>query len=107
VAERNGKIQNKVNERIRKASKFYHFIKSILWNRHRKCKTTIYRVYFKMTLLYGEETWMCTKREEIKIQATEIKFLRAILGKTMRDNQMHTSKSSERRIYRMKSREME
>jgi hypothetical protein len=27
----------------------------------------------------------CTKREEIKIQAFEIKFLRAIMGKTERE----------------------
>jgi hypothetical protein len=33
MVEINGKIQNEINERIRKASKFYHLIKSILWNR--------------------------------------------------------------------------
>jgi hypothetical protein len=42
-------------------------------------------VYFKKILLYGAETWTCTKKEERKIQATEMKFLRAIMGKTMKD----------------------
>jgi flagellar basal body-associated protein FliL len=36
-------------------------------------------------LLYGAESWTCTKREESKIQAMELKFLREILGKTRRD----------------------
>jgi hypothetical protein len=40
---------------------------------------------FKKILLYGAETWTCTKREESKIQATEMKFFRAIMGKTKRD----------------------
>jgi hypothetical protein len=33
VVGKKNEIQNEINERIRKASKFYHLIKSILWNR--------------------------------------------------------------------------
>jgi endonuclease III len=33
VAEKNSEIQNEVNKRIRKATQFYHLIKSILWNK--------------------------------------------------------------------------
>jgi hypothetical protein len=36
-------------------------------------------------LLYGAESWTCTKKEESKIQATEMKFMTGILGKTRRD----------------------
>jgi hypothetical protein len=86
VVEKNGKTQNKINERIRKASKFYHLINSILWNKEvdRKCKTTIYKVYFKKILLHGAETWTCTKRENSKIQTSKMK-LRAIMGRTKTD----------------------
>jgi hypothetical protein len=42
-------------------------------------------VYFNKILLYGAETWTCSKREESKLQAVEMKFLRAIVGKTRRD----------------------
>jgi hypothetical protein len=42
-------------------------------------------VYFQKILLYEVETWTCTKREESKIQATEIKFLRAVMAKSKRD----------------------
>jgi hypothetical protein len=68
VVEKNLEIQNEINEIIRKASQLYHLIQSI-WNKDidRKCKTTVYIVFFKKILLYGVETWTCTKREESKI----------------------------------------
>jgi hypothetical protein len=51
--EENGKIQNEIYNRIERSSKFYHFAKSLLWNKDidRKCKITIYNVYFKKILL--------------------------------------------------------
>jgi hypothetical protein len=36
-------------------------------------------------LLYGAETWACTKKEESKPQAVEIQSLRGIVRKTRRD----------------------
>jgi hypothetical protein len=50
----------------------------------RKCKITIFNVYFKNILLCEAETWTCTVREESKLQAVEMKFVRAIVGKTRR-----------------------
>ena len=41
----------------------------------------LYLIFLKRILLYGAETWTKTKREDSKIQAMEIKFLRAILNK--------------------------
>jgi hypothetical protein len=56
----------------------------------------MYKVSFKEIVLYGAETWTCTKREESKIQATEMKFLRAIMGKIKidRESEMHISEKS-------------
>jgi hypothetical protein len=50
VAEKNGKIQNEINERTGKASEFYHLAGNLLWNKDidRKCKITIFIVYFKI-----------------------------------------------------------
>jgi hypothetical protein len=42
-------------------------------------------MYFKKILIYGAKIWTCTKTEESKIQATELKFLIEIMGKTKRD----------------------
>jgi hypothetical protein len=65
VVEKNGNIQNEIHERIGKASKRYNLAKSLLWNKNidRKCKITIFNVHFKNILLYGAQTWSCTKRE--------------------------------------------
>jgi hypothetical protein len=46
-------------------------------------------VYFKK-ILYGAQTWPCTKREESKLQAAEMKCLRAVVGKTRRDRSRNT-----------------
>jgi hypothetical protein len=84
---KSGKIQNEINERIRKASNFYHLVEGLIRNRdiNNKCKIDIHKVYFKKFCYYGAESWTCTKKEESKIQAMEMKFLRGILGKTRRD----------------------
>jgi hypothetical protein len=48
VAEKSGEIQIEINEIIRRASKFCHLIKSILWNKDidGECETTTGNVYF-------------------------------------------------------------
>jgi hypothetical protein len=53
--------------------------------KHRKCKTITYKVYFQKILLYRVETWTYTKREESKIQASEMQFMRPKMGKTKID----------------------
>jgi hypothetical protein len=47
-------------------------------------------MYFKIILLYGAQIWSCTKREESKLQAAEMKFLRATVEKTRRDRIRNT-----------------
>jgi hypothetical protein len=43
---KNGKIQNEINERIRKTSNFHHLAKGLIRNRdiNNKCKINIYKV---------------------------------------------------------------
>jgi hypothetical protein len=84
MVEKNGEIQNEINERIRKASQFYHLIRRTLWTKH-KCKTPTCQVYCKKIILYVARTWICTKTQENKMQAIEMTFFRAIMGKAKRD----------------------
>jgi hypothetical protein len=51
----NGKTQNEIDERIRKASNFHHLVKGLIRNRHinNKCKIDIYKVYFKKFCYMG------------------------------------------------------
>ena len=88
VVTSNGKIQNEINERIKK----HHLVKGSLRNKdiNEKCKPDIFNIYFKRVLLYGAET-KTTKREDSKIQTMEMKFLRAILNKTKEDRIRNTT----------------
>jgi hypothetical protein len=63
-------------------------IKGILWNKDtdRKCKHTKHKMHFKKIQLYVAETWARTKSEESKIQATDMKFLRSIMGNNKMDS---------------------
>lgn len=49
-----GKINGEVNIRIQNISEFYHIIKGKLCNREiqKRCKITIYKVYFNQVLTY-------------------------------------------------------
>jgi hypothetical protein len=59
----NGKIQNEINERIRKASNFYHLVKGRIRNRdiNNKCKIDIYEVYFKKFCDMGPNVGLAQK----------------------------------------------
>jgi hypothetical protein len=58
MMEKNGKIQNKTNERIGKASEFYYLAKSLLGNKdiYRKCKMTLYIAWIeKYTIIWSRD----------------------------------------------------
>uniref|UniRef100_A0A8D8LKZ5 Craniofacial development protein 2 n=2 Tax=Cacopsylla melanoneura TaxID=428564 RepID=A0A8D8LKZ5_9HEMI len=82
-----GTITEEINNRINTSSRFYNCIKGIIWNKNvpLKCKRTIYQTYFVPILTYGSETWTVKRKEESRIQAAEMKFLRSTVGKTRRD----------------------
>ena len=44
----------------------------------------MYKVYFSPIVTYAADTWTMTKRDESRLQAAEMKFLRSMLQKTSR-----------------------
>ena len=44
-----------------------------------------YKVVARPALLYGSETWMITKRDMTRLEATEMHFLRSVKGYTRLD----------------------
>jgi DNA repair ATPase RecN len=76
VVQKNGKTQNKINERIGKASEFYNLMKSLI-----QIKIQIENVKLRYSMrildrhLHGAEIRRCSKREESKQQAAEMKCL--------------------------------
>jgi hypothetical protein len=85
LVEKNGDIKNEINERIRKATQVYYLTNSVLWE---KDKERVKPQYAKCTLrryYYMERRHGRALKDESKIQATEMKFLRAVMGKSKED----------------------
>lgn len=60
-------------------------------------------MYFKNILLHAAETCTCTKTEESILKATEIKFLRGIVGKIMTELETCTLVGGNTELYQEKS----
>ena len=82
-----GKINEEISKRLQKGGNLYQAIKHMVWDRKipEKAKILMYKMYYVPIVLYGAEAWTMTEREWSRLQAGEMKFLRAIKGKTRRD----------------------
>ena len=74
------KIQtyNKINGAIRR-----HFGKQM----NKETKLRIHNITAKAALKFGSEAWVLRKREEKRLEAAEMKFLRHLLGITKLDKE--------------------
>ena len=57
----------------------------------KEIKTQVYQKILRLSLIYGSEPWMLSKRNKSKVKAMEMRFLKSIKGITRRDNQKHSS----------------
>jgi hypothetical protein len=82
-----GKINIKINRKIKSTSEFCKIIKGIIWNRDipKQYRTTIYQIYFKLIVTFNARMWTVTKRNKSKTQAMDMKFLRSVKGNTRWD----------------------
>ena len=69
---------NKINGAIRR-----HFGKQI----NRATKLRIHKITAKAALKFGSEAWVLKKREEQRLEAAQMKFLRHLLGITKLDKE--------------------
>ena len=70
---------NKINGAIRR-----HFGKQM----NIQTKLRINNITSKAALKFGSEAWVLKKREEQRLEAAQMKFLRHLLGKTKLDKEM-------------------
>jgi hypothetical protein len=70
----------KIQRRIQAANKCFFGLRKHLQSSHlsRQTKFTIHKTLIRSVLLYGSETWVLTKREEIQLLVFERKVLRTI-----------------------------
>ena len=69
---------NKINGAIRR-----HFGKQI----NKETKLRIHNITAKAALKFGSEAWVLRKREEQRLEAAQMKFLRHLLGITKLDKE--------------------
>ncbi|KAI5734314.1 hypothetical protein M8J77_004982 [Diaphorina citri] len=83
----NGEIDLEITQRIQTGGKFYHIVRDLIWNKKvpMKCKKVLFNTYYVPILTYGCETWTMRKKDNTRMQAAEMKFLRSMVGKTRRD----------------------
>ena len=83
-----GSCDEEIENRIGAASKVIGAMRSEVLERRELNKETKMKVFNAMvvpTLLYGCETWTVQKRQESRLQATEMRFLRRVEGLTKLD----------------------
>jgi hypothetical protein len=88
VITNDGKIDKDINNRIKKANQIYYEINNTVLGKKGvdlQTKIQIYKSVHIPALTYGAESWHLTTRHESRITATEMKFLRRIVGQTRRD----------------------
>ena len=98
---KNGKIGQEIKNRIQQANKIYYAINNTILGKNeisRETKLQIYKSVYVPTLLYGSESWPINHRIESQIVASEMKFLRRIVGKTRRDRERNTTVREELKI---------
>ena len=55
----------------------------------------MYKTYFQTILIYEAKTRTMTKKDSSRIQGSEMKFLRSMLGKTTRRDRIQNTKIRE------------
>jgi hypothetical protein len=82
IVTKEARIGREIQKRVQQAEGFYQKVRKLLWNENfpRKCKTLLYHSYFVPILTYGAVTWTTGWKEESRVQAAEMKFLRSIAG---------------------------
>nr|VZH95528.1 unnamed protein product [Spirometra erinaceieuropaei] len=85
---RNTKIDDKVANRISKASQAFGRLQSTVWNRHGlqlSTKLKMYKAVILPTLLYGAETWTVYTRQARRLNHFHLSCLRRILRLNWQD----------------------
>lgn len=94
---KNEDIQNKIN----KFSYVCGVIKRSLKSTRKETKIKFYKVMAVPMLLYGSEFWILTKKEERRIEAAEMKFLRSVAGYTLFDRKRSEDIRRELSIFKL------
>ena len=87
MLERNGDAQSAVTARIRAGWKKFKELSGVLCRRllSLKLKGLLYKTCVRSAMCYGAECWALKKVEIKRMQAAEMRMIRMMCGKTLRD----------------------
>ena len=87
VISTEGGAQEAVTSRIRSAWKKLKEVSNIIYGRSisLKVRGTLYKSYVRNTLTYSAECWALKMEDERRLKTTEMRMLRMICGKTLKD----------------------
>ena len=79
--------QEAVTSRIRSAGKKFKEVSNVIRGRSMllKVRGTLYKSYVRNALTYGAERWALKMEDERRLKTTEMRMLRMICGKTLKD----------------------
>lgn len=93
IVEESGSLEGEINNRVTAASKVFHSLRTKFLNNKevsKKTKIVVFDAIYIPTLTYGSETWVTNKRQESRLQAAEMKYLRRTEGVSMLDKIRNT-----------------
>lgn len=85
---REGKEDAEINGRIENTTKLYYALSNSFLRKKEiseRTKMSVYNAIYRPILMYGSESWVMDRRTESKIQAMEMRYLRAVKGVTRKD----------------------
>jgi hypothetical protein len=94
IVTAHGKVEEEINHRVQKTNQiFYQLVNTIVGNKALKedTKMRIFKTVFLPTLLYGTESVTILDKHKNRMQASEMKYLRKVTGKTRRDQIRNTT----------------
>nr|XP_014272741.1 uncharacterized protein LOC106678629 [Halyomorpha halys] len=93
VISRDGKIQQEISIRIKKANNIYNQICNTVVGKcevERKVKLHIFNAIYHPNILYGSESWVLLNRLRNRITASEMKYFRKVASRTRREHFRNT-----------------
>ena len=93
IISADGKFGEEIEARISATSKLLYSINRQFISKSEvseKTKKTVFKTVYVPTLIYGCESWALTAKQQSRLQATEMRYLRRTIGKTRRDRIRNT-----------------
>lgn len=101
IVDSRGKSEEELNSRIQAANRVYYALQN-KFLKHKeiteKTKISIYKAIYLPILLHGAENWILTKRQEQRVQAIEMKYLRKVMGVRRTDRIRNTEIRSKLKV---------